>query len=155
MKPVRLVNHLRDDEKLMTWARRCFRQGIEAGAWPDYRHAPDGNERVVVIEHDTPQRLGLGTERPEGQSANGTAPLGFATYFFPYPRKSFIWIDLLWVEPAFRRQGIATALLRAIGDEHGPCHLQFGTIAENAGTHALAESLGWRAHATIYEGFSQ
>jgi GNAT superfamily N-acetyltransferase len=138
MSPPVFHKRLADDDKLLKWVRSRFRLGIEAGAWPEYRSAPDGREPVVVIDNDT-----------------RSLPAGFATYLLPYPRRAFVWIDLIWVEPTFRRQGIASALLRAIGDKHGPCHLQFGTLADNAPMNALAQRLGWRAHATTYEGFSQ
>lgn len=74
-------------------------------------------------------------------------PTSFAIFFDT--DEGYCWLDLLWVDPSHRRQGLATALIDVVEiiteTELKLDRLDFGTIAENEAMQSLVKKrTGWR-----------
>ena len=78
-------------------------------------------------------------------------PAGIALYFFNYSTwtsRNGLYLEDLFVAPAFRRAGVARAMMRwleAIAVEHHCRRLQWLVMRENAGAIRFYEALGAKA----------
>ncbi|HEV7278429.1 MAG TPA: GNAT family N-acetyltransferase [Devosiaceae bacterium] len=129
----RIIDQLDDDPEIAAWVADSLREGQRRGFF-SLRCELSGAESCAVIGVD------------------GTETAGFATFWHPRVGHDFVWIDLLWVEPPFRRRGIGTALIKAVLQAHAaPFRIGFGSLVGNAPMHALAASMGFAPWATQFE----
>ena len=110
-----------DNAELMAAVKRLFNAGRAEGAFAVYgREVPTGNESVVWI----------------GEPGN---PEGFATAVDIEGGR--VWVDLLYVQPEFRRRGIATALVEAVAADaarRGRSDVLFGSMVGNVAMIAFS-----------------
>jgi GNAT superfamily N-acetyltransferase len=123
---IQFVSVLADHPRLFAFVLTAFADGIDSGAFPAGRLPPTGTESCAFHAPD------------------GVEPIAFATFYQPDER-SFVWLDLLWVEPEFRERGWGGAIIQALADRSrrvGHSHLEFGTLASNGAMQQLAEKIG-------------
>lgn len=121
---MRHVRCLDDDRGVKAFVLDRFRVAQLATAIPP-RPAPSGDDSVVVA-------LNVGNFA------------GFATYC-PSTGKQ-LWLDVLWVEPDYRRRGIAMQLLHEVELTARRRHFRgvaLGHETGNAAMIALMERTGW------------
>ncbi len=97
------------------------------------RHAPPPRESSIVFW--------IGTKR--GLTA-------YASVFEPFD--GVIWLDVLWVAPAYRGRGLGKAMVAtvaAIARDNGMKKMEFGTQPENAGMRGLGALLGFSDKAVV------
>lgn len=83
----------------------------------------------------------------------GTA-IGMAT-FYPGRTPGTVWLALLWVDPLFRRQGVAGALIDAVmdwGRAQDLSTLELGVYTHNAPMLQLMRRLDMTPRATMFAG---
>jgi aminoglycoside 3-N-acetyltransferase I len=69
------------------------------------------------------------------------------------PRKAFIFVDELWVLEAYRRRGIATALMNEIhriGVEIGACGIRLITGIDNDPARSFYQVLGFSQQESVF-----
>lgn len=127
------MSQLADDAVLFGVVDAMFMAAVAAGDITDHRQPPTGEEAVVWC-------------------GPADAPLGFAT-FFPVS-EARLWLDVLYVAPDWRRQGIGRALISAVakvGRERLGCHrIEFGTLLRNVAMQALAADAGFSLEGLFY-----
>jgi GNAT superfamily N-acetyltransferase len=72
-------------------------------------------------------------------------PVGMATHYQPEGWDA-LWLDLLYVEPAYRRRGVARRLIAEVvsrADLLGLPRVEFGTMIDNGPMQALAVASGF------------
>lgn len=119
-----------DDAALLAAVHEGFAQAVAEGAITRFREPPTGEESIVWI--------GL------------SGPLeGFATYFDVGHGR--LWLDILWVHPERRRQGIGSRLLDAVVARAGGFEqLMLGTTVRNGPMRAMAEARGFEIEGLYY-----
>ena len=104
---------------------------------------------VVATEADL--HASLFGEAPAAEvliARDGATPAGFALYFHNYSTflgKRGLWLEDLWVEPAYRRRGCAQALLRALAGiavERGCGRFEWAVLDWNHAAIDFYRSLG-------------
>ena len=110
--------------------------GQEEGTIPAHRTPLDENEEAVFVCVD---------DRMENVIVGGAI-------FYQPEGHDMLFLDILYVSPADRRQGIGTALVRrvcAIAAERGIGKVEFGTLVTNQRMQALGRSLGFSDYALM------
>ena len=104
-------------------------------------------QRFDLLESDSCWLLLAEVEgQPAGLAAAARLPKADA-------RAGFLFVDELNVLPAYRRQGVARALLRhviALADELGLAGVRLLVRPENEAARRLYRSLGFEEHATLF-----
>lgn len=111
---------------LATSVARLFAKAVKDRELDGRRMPPDGNEIILWIGDEN-------------------LPLGFATFYEPANRVGTLWLDILYVVPALRKQGLGFRLLLAVKEEGkklGHLDLMLGTATHNLTMHRMAKSLG-------------
>lgn len=121
---------LRHADTLLAAARRIVAEEQQMGTIPATRSEPSGDEGVYWL-------------------GPASAPVGFVTIVGS--GDVVVWIDILWVAPAVRRQGAATALLDAVIRDYPGRPIQFGTNVNNEAMRALARRVGFVEVGVIME----
>lgn len=114
-----------NDEHLLDQARRMMAKGQAEGAIPAERRELCGDESAIFAFCDS----GI---------------TGVAVVYAP--DEKCLWLDILYVQPEHRRQGIATALIEeayAVARISGLASLEFGTLVSNGPMQALATRAGF------------
>lgn len=103
--------------KSLLYARRCFQTAQAEGAIPANRSSLSGDETVLIARRATQDRY---------------LNLGISVFYEPEPE--LLWLDLLYVEPEFRRQNIGFSLVEATRNfavEQRYGRLSLGTMPGN------------------------
>jgi GNAT superfamily N-acetyltransferase len=112
-----------------------------------------GNEHELCVDLAAVREDGFGSA-PRFQTLiaeSAGRPAGLAVYFFNYSTwisRNGLYLEDLYVQPEFRRKGVATALmarLQTIAQEHECGRIQWLVLRHNAAAVKLYERLG--AHA--------
>lgn len=132
------VGHMTAEQR--TFVDQAFAAGLEEGAFPSHRAAPEGDEDIVLAVMDVADLVGTRVEY-----------VGFASYYVP-GHMPLVWLDLLYVEPAFRRQSVATRLVASVmaAAQRDGLPFECGTLMSNAAMQALAVSLGLEGRSLVY-----
>jgi GNAT superfamily N-acetyltransferase len=111
--------------------------GIADGAFPAVRATPacrpTGGETALVI-------------------FDGPKPCAFALFYQPEGFELF-WVDFVWVDPEYRRRGLATELLKGVltlAKQRG-LPVELGTLVNNEAMRALAAKLGLAEKTITFE----
>jgi GNAT superfamily N-acetyltransferase len=129
---IRFLDPLADDETALAYVASSFVFGQAVGAFPLDRDGPTGGECCVLAV------------------TQWQTPIGFATFYETGHGKA--WLDLVWVEGAYRGKGLGKKLLTAARREAaamGLTRLEFGTQLDNAAMRGLAASVGYGERYTI------
>lgn len=130
MSAIWSLPELGQDACLLAAVRERFAQAVAEGAITRFREPPTGEESIVWI-------------------SDGAALHGFATYFDVGHGR--LWLDVLWVWPERRRQGIGGRLLDAVVARAGGFEqVMFGTLAGNGAMQGLAASRGFQIEGHFY-----
>jgi GNAT superfamily N-acetyltransferase len=116
---------IRQPLAVRTWVRRSCLRMIQAGTVPT-RPMPTDDSGIAWIK-----------------TAAGDLA-GFATYY--ETTANSLWLDLLWIEDAWRRRGMATALLNmvtAMAIAKRLDSVELGHVTYNAPMVALMKKHGW------------
>ncbi len=111
--------------EVRTWVRRSCLRMIHEKIIPP-RPLPEDDSRIAYIVTE----IGV--------------PAGFATFYETTAES--LWLDILWIEPGLRRQGLADALLAMFTGyalAEGIDTLQLGHVTDNEPMIALMEKHGW------------
>jgi len=120
-------------------------RGLYARVMTRYRAAQKAGELPGPTEREEPT-----DENAIAWCSSRTSLLGFATFYDVGLAR--LWIDVLWVDPRHRRQGIGRALIAAIRlHVSADYRLLLGTMTENAAMHRLADTIGFRPISTTYQ----
>lgn len=115
-----------------TFVDEGFAAGLAEGAFPPTREPPYDTSSIVL-------------------AVMGDEYVGFASFYIPdhYP---IVWLDVLYVDPAFRRRSIATFLASGVMAFAQRENLPFecGTLMTNAAMQGLAASLGLEGSSILY-----
>ncbi len=106
MNQVNMLARMKWNDTLFHCVKLAFNEGVSAGAFPEDRAEPSGEESVAWI-------------------SGSSKVVAFATFYETDHGK--MWIDVLWVDPGFRREGKAATLIAAI-EAHASA-LGYGKIA--------------------------
>ena len=122
---MRHIRRLRDDRAVRTLVLDRFRAAQSDGVIPP-RPAPEDDDPLVT-------------------ALAGETIAGFAVYQLCTHKR--VWLDVLWVEPAFRRRGVGTQLLHEV--ELATRRLRYRTVClgheqDNAAMVSLMERTGWQ-----------
>jgi GNAT superfamily N-acetyltransferase len=119
------------DPVLHDWMIERFFEGRDLGLFDRVMEPPDGSEECIVItEAGAPPTLAA-----------------FLTHYRPLERRDFVWVQLLWVDPSYRRRGLATRMLKDLSDLlPAGAEIGFGSMTGNAPMRALAAKLGFAEH---------
>ncbi len=119
---------------LRRYVEERYRWGVTLGVFQERVDGPDdGAEVLVAIERRTGGRA------------------GFATFYEINDNR--LWVGQLWVDEAFRRQGIALEILdRAIdvARARGLDAVLLGRAETNAPMLALLEGAGWKVDHVVH-----
>jgi GNAT superfamily N-acetyltransferase len=129
---IRFLDQLADDDIAFDYVASSFVFGQAVGAFPLDRDGPTGGECCVLAV------------------TQWQTPIGFATFYETGHGKA--WLDLVWVEGAYRGKGLGKKLLAAARREAaamGLTRLEFGTQLDNAAMRGLAASVGYGERYTI------
>lgn len=84
-------------------------------------------------------------------------PMAFAVFYEPEwceERGRLLWLDILFVQPLHRRNGLGTVLATSVMFEarrRGIDRVEFGTKVDNAGMHKIAGQLGFVADHLVFK----
>ncbi len=109
--------------KTLAYAQRCMEKAQAEGAVPANRKALTGDETAILSRFAT---------------QDGFINLGISVFYEPEP--GLIWLDLLFVEPEYRRRNIGWHLLeetRLFAVQQRFQEISLGTLASNAPMRAL------------------
>jgi GNAT superfamily N-acetyltransferase len=123
---IRFLDPLADDEIALAYIASSFVFGQAVGAFPLDRDGPTGGECCVLAV------------------TQWQTPIGFATFYETGHGKA--WLDLVWVEGAYRGKGLGKKLLASARREAaamGLTRLEFGTQLNNAAMRGLAAGVGF------------
>lgn len=131
------LRQLANDETLFKWAVDRFFEARKLHLFDSVMEAPGGGEEAHLLIS------------PEG-------PLAFATHWRPYPGHKFVWVSLLFVDPGWRRRGLASRLLTDLRNNLPDGYeIGFGTMAANDAMMALAAKLGFAIHSTNFRAMAK
>jgi GNAT superfamily N-acetyltransferase len=123
--PVKLLARLSWRDVLFTAVKNTIDHATDAGELYADRLPNTGEESIAWIGFDAD-------------------PAAFALFYEARPR--VMWIDQLYVQPFFRKEGMAGRLLNAI-EQHskalGYHSVQYGTRTSNTGSRRLGASRGY------------
>lgn len=125
-----VVFALNDEQRAFVEAG--FSAGKADGAFPAHRSAPDDGDTYIFATVDAEYA-------------------GFASFFVP-EHVAVVWLDLLYVDPAFRRHSVGTILaagVMAFAQREG-LPFECGTLTSNRAMQALAASLGLDGTSILY-----
>lgn len=108
---------------ILTYAQRCMEKAQAEGAVPANRKALTGDETAIVARFAT---------------QDGFIKQGISVFYEAEP--GLIWIDLLYVEPEYRRRNIGWHLIeetRSFAVQQRFQEISLGTLASNAPMRAL------------------
>lgn len=109
--------------KTLAYAKRCMEKSQAEAAIPANRKDLTGDETAIVARFAT---------------QDGFINLGVSVFYEPEP--GLVWLDLLFVEPGYRRRNIGWHLLEAtrlFAVEQRFQEIAFGTLASNAAMRGL------------------
>lgn len=135
-KPLRRVvpvGVLGNDDVAHRFVLAGFTHAVAAGDIPADRPEPTGGEECAPL-------------------FDADRPIGFATFYQPEGR-SFIWHDLLWVDPRFRSRGGGRLLIDAVNDfaaVQGCAAVKFGTLVGNATMPIIAQMMGFEQQSVTF-----
>lgn len=115
-----------------TFVDESFAAGIDEGVFPASRSpAADTSDIILAVM--------------------GDVYVGFASFYIP-DQVDLVWLDLLYVDPQFRRRSVATFLasgVMAFAQREG-LPFECGTLVTNQAMQALAASLGLEGTSILY-----
>jgi len=91
------IDRLGSDPRVFAYVLIAFAEQRDYGNFPADRRVPNGDEQVWVVYDDQ-------------------MPVAFATHYQP-STDPMMWLDLLFVDPDYRRQGIGGELLALVGSQ--------------------------------------
>lgn len=124
------VLELSDEQR--AFVNACFIAGQAENAFPAHRSPPADGETVILAAVDDEYA-------------------GFASFYIP-EHIPLVWLDLLYVEPAYRRRSVGTILaagVMAFAQREG-LPFECGTLVGNEAMRALAASLGLEGSSILY-----
>lgn len=124
-----------DCPELMVFTQLALNLGKNEGAYPRNRNGATGGESCIAIKQDG-------------------SFVAFATFWQPDETAALMWLDLLWVNHAARRQGLGSMLVRRVKEAAiaAKCTvLQFGTMTNNYQMRALANTQDFMPVSTTFE----
>lgn len=128
------LEQLADDEGIEAYVNRCFTTGMSLGFYPEGRARPTGGEHVIVVR-------------------DGEELIGFATFYPIDHAGSVMWLDLVWVEPKWRRAGVGRALCVAVRERTLESKLgavSFGTGIDNEAMAGVGRKLGFEPRSVVF-----
>ncbi|MDR6702960.1 GNAT family N-acetyltransferase [Agrobacterium tumefaciens] len=111
------------EENVLAYAQRCMERGQAEGAIPANRRPLSGHEMALIARRST---------------QDGYLNLGISVFYEPEP--GTLWLDILFVEPEFRRQNVGWQLLeetRLFAVSQQFREIALGTLATNAPMRAF------------------
>lgn len=133
----RRVPYLGDDPAAFEYAQAAFRAMVQERVVPP-RSGPSGSEAAILASYKG-HAVALATYYP-GAGA---------------PGHSWLWLDLLYVEPEARNKGVARELvtrLRLDAGLLGATHVRFGVKLDNDAMLGLASRLGFASDSLNFVG---
>lgn len=128
------VPHIGSNAEIMALVLDRYALGIELGVFERSDAGPDADcEAMVAVD-------------PGGKA------LGFAT-FYEIEDGERLWLHLLWIDEAWRRQGIASELLEEVemlAEVRGYASVLLGRSESNAAMAALLERAGWAVDQIVH-----
>jgi len=130
----RYLTRLADSEADLKAAHLFYQIMKDEGVVDDLRNGPFDDSEAIFAE--------------------GPAGIYGMALFFQPVEQNYLWLDLLYVTPAVRRQGIGSALIDAVvnNGKVRALPVELGTFKTNTAMQRLCESLGFSAQAIIYRG---
>lgn len=122
---IEYLQELRDDAKARTFVHDRLGQAQAAGLIPQRKPPADDSGVAIAVA-------------PSDHWA------GFATFYETTDGR--LWLDVLWVEPDWRRRGVGRQLLEAVRHAARSCDLAgvaLGHAEHNAPMLALMRRAGW------------
>ncbi|WP_107341053.1 GNAT family N-acetyltransferase [Agrobacterium pusense] len=111
------------EDDTLVYAQNCMERGQAEGAIPANRRPLTGHETALIARRAT---------------QDGFPRLGVSVFYEPEP--GVLWLDMLFVEPEFRRQNVGWHLLletRSFAVSQQFREMSFGTLMTNAPMRAL------------------
>ncbi len=111
------------EDNTLAYAQKCMERGQVEGAIPANRRPLTGHETALIARRAT---------------QDGFLRLGVSVFYEPEP--GLLWLDMLFVEPEFRRQNVGWQLLletRAHAVSQQFREMSFGTLLTNMPMRAL------------------
>ena len=124
------VAELNDEQR--AFVDSSFAAGKAEGAFPAHRNPPGDGDTFIFASID-------------GEY------VGFASFFIP-EHIGVVWLDLLYVEPVYRRRSVGTVLaagVMAFAQREG-LPFECGTLVSNEAMQSLAKSLGLEGSSILY-----
>jgi GNAT superfamily N-acetyltransferase len=126
-----------DDPTALGVARSMLMWGQQEGAIPVDRHDIEASEAAIFALTNT--------------TLGDRTAIGCAVFYQPDGR-DLLFLDVLFVSQAFRRQGIARGLIERVclvADEMGLPKVQFGTLSGNAAMRTVGARCGFAEEAVF------
>ncbi len=126
-----VIKYLRQHRRAFEYVRKALELGKAEGVFPVHRDEPTGDEMVVVALLDGD-------------------PIGFVTTYMP--KDDLTWIDLVWVDPAHRRKGLGSEMMRIAvlhARKVAPA-VGLGTMTMNLPMQELVKKMGFTAEGIIF-----
>lgn len=129
---LRRITSIVDRPEWFRFIHERFSIGQDQGYYPAHRAGPAGGEEAVV-------------------ASQAGEKLGFATFYWPYEDRKFCWVDLVWVEKAYRGRGIGTLIMEEVVHlVSGPgVTIQVGTDLTNTAMRQIAVGCGFAERSVI------
>ncbi len=132
---IAIVPFLSANPKAFAAVMDAFQRGLDDGSWPP-RRAPNGYESCAIA-HDLKGEI-----------------MGIVTYFqIDYDGSPATWVDLVYVWPQYRKQGIGFGMIAQIIESLPGTNpkLMFGTNLNNRSMQHLGQRLGFHADHVVYK----